>query len=173
MWKFTEVHRDPQGLIKNVLLRLFYVSTESFGTTRPTCLATLAPPLPAGASSSSSGTSTRLSIFVFIVYDYTILFFGGLIYREWSQTLKLRSWINAFSLNYLNLTDLIVQAPVLLALVAGEAAAIMENVSDDVIVGRCIAVLKGNETKKKTTELFQKFANIQFILLVYMNIGGI
>jgi hypothetical protein len=30
-----------------------------------------------------------------------------------------------------------------LALVAGEAAAIMENVSDDVIVGRCIAVLKG------------------------------
>ncbi|KAK6640889.1 Lysine-specific histone demethylase 1A [Polyplax serrata] len=34
-------------------------------------------------------------------------------------------------------------APVLLALVAGEAAAIMENVTDDVIVGRCIAVLKG------------------------------
>ena len=31
----------------------------------------------------------------------------------------------------------------MLALVAGEAAAIMENVSDDVIVGRCIAVLKG------------------------------
>ena len=37
----------------------------------------------------------------------------------------------------------IFRAPVLLALVAGEAAAIMENVSDDVIVGRCIAVLKG------------------------------
>ena len=35
------------------------------------------------------------------------------------------------------------KAPVLLALVAGEAAAIMENVSDDVIVGRCVAVLKG------------------------------
>ena len=33
--------------------------------------------------------------------------------------------------------------PVLLALVAGEAAAIMENVSDDVIIGRSIAVLKG------------------------------
>lgn len=32
---------------------------------------------------------------------------------------------------------------VLLALVAGQSAAIMENVSDDVIVGRCIAVLKG------------------------------
>ncbi|XP_073995222.1 lysine-specific histone demethylase 1A-like [Rhodnius prolixus] len=37
----------------------------------------------------------------------------------------------------------IYKAPVLLALVAGEAAAIMENVSDDVIVGRCLAVLKG------------------------------
>lgn len=37
------------------------------------------------------------------------------------------------------------KAPVLLALVAGEAAAIMENVSDDVIVGRCIAVLKGKK----------------------------
>ncbi|KAG8197720.1 hypothetical protein JTE90_001642 [Oedothorax gibbosus] len=35
------------------------------------------------------------------------------------------------------------RAPVLLALVAGEAAAIMENVSDEVVVGRCLAVLKG------------------------------
>lgn len=35
------------------------------------------------------------------------------------------------------------KAPVLLALVAGEAAAIMENVSDDVIVGRSLVVLKG------------------------------
>ncbi|XP_058118731.1 possible lysine-specific histone demethylase 1 [Anopheles ziemanni] len=35
------------------------------------------------------------------------------------------------------------QSPILLALVAGQSAAIMENVSDDVIVGRCIAVLKG------------------------------
>ncbi|XP_071800838.1 lysine-specific histone demethylase 1A-like [Asterias amurensis] len=35
------------------------------------------------------------------------------------------------------------KAPVLLALVAGEAAQIMENVSDDVIVGRCLSVLKG------------------------------
>ncbi|KAF0312571.1 Lysine-specific histone demethylase 1A [Amphibalanus amphitrite] len=35
------------------------------------------------------------------------------------------------------------KAPVLLALVAGEAAAIMETVTDAVIVGRCIAVLKG------------------------------
>lgn len=31
----------------------------------------------------------------------------------------------------------------LLTLVAGQSAHIMENVSDDVIVGRCIAVLKG------------------------------
>lgn len=37
----------------------------------------------------------------------------------------------------------IYKSPVLLALVAGEAAAIMEGVSDDVIVGRCLAVLKG------------------------------
>lgn len=35
------------------------------------------------------------------------------------------------------------RAPVLLALVAGEAAQIMENVSDDVIVGRCLTVLRG------------------------------
>ncbi|KAF2344070.1 Amine oxidase, partial [Trinorchestia longiramus] len=35
------------------------------------------------------------------------------------------------------------RAPVLLALVAGEAAQVMENVADDVIVGRCLAVLKG------------------------------
>lgn len=35
------------------------------------------------------------------------------------------------------------QSPVLLALVAGQSAAIMENVSDEVIVGRCLAVLKG------------------------------
>lgn len=34
-------------------------------------------------------------------------------------------------------------APILLALVAGEAAGIMENISDDVIVGRCLAILKG------------------------------
>lgn len=37
----------------------------------------------------------------------------------------------------------IYQLPVLLTLVAGQSAHIMENVSDDVIVGRCIAVLKG------------------------------
>ena len=35
------------------------------------------------------------------------------------------------------------KAPVLLALVAGEAAMIMENVNDDAIVSRTIAVLKG------------------------------
>lgn len=34
------------------------------------------------------------------------------------------------------------KVPVLLALVAGEAATVMENVSDDVIIARCIAVLK-------------------------------
>lgn len=34
------------------------------------------------------------------------------------------------------------RGPVLVALVAGDAACVMETVSDDVIVGRCIAVLK-------------------------------
>ncbi|XP_065577951.1 lysine-specific histone demethylase 1A-like [Artemia franciscana] len=34
------------------------------------------------------------------------------------------------------------KSPVLIALVAGEAAAVMENVSDDVIISRCLAVLK-------------------------------
>ncbi|XP_015791892.1 lysine-specific histone demethylase 1A [Tetranychus urticae] len=34
------------------------------------------------------------------------------------------------------------KSPVLMALVAGEAANIMENVTDDVIVGRCLTVLK-------------------------------
>jgi lysine-specific histone demethylase 1 len=34
------------------------------------------------------------------------------------------------------------KAPVLIALVAGEASEVMETVSDDVIVGRCLAVLR-------------------------------
>lgn len=46
-----------------------------------------------------------------------------------------------FSLSLINLFCL--TAPILLALVAGEAAGIMENISDDVIVGRCLAILKG------------------------------
>ena len=55
---------------------------------------------------------------------------------------------NLYKVNKYNIireegSHLLLKAPVLLALVAGEAAAIMENVSDDVIVGRCIAVLKG------------------------------
>lgn len=37
----------------------------------------------------------------------------------------------------------LISAPILLALMAGEAAGIMENISDDVIVGRCLAILKG------------------------------
>lgn len=35
------------------------------------------------------------------------------------------------------------KAPVLLSLVAGESASIMENISDDIIIGRCLAVLRG------------------------------
>lgn len=34
------------------------------------------------------------------------------------------------------------RGPVLIALVAGDAASVMETVGDDVIIGRCIAVLK-------------------------------
>lgn len=35
------------------------------------------------------------------------------------------------------------KAPVLLALVSGESASISENISDDVIIGRCLAILRG------------------------------
>ena len=35
------------------------------------------------------------------------------------------------------------KAPVLLSLVAGEAASIMENINDDIIIGRVLAVLRG------------------------------
>lgn len=35
------------------------------------------------------------------------------------------------------------RAPVLLALVAGEAASVMEEVSDDIIIARCMLVLRG------------------------------
>lgn len=42
-----------------------------------------------------------------------------------------------------NVTFFPSSAPILLALMAGEAAGIMENISDDVIVGRCLAILKG------------------------------
>jgi len=54
------------------------------------------------------------------------------------------------------------RAPVLLALVAGEAAAIMENVSDDVIVGRCIAVLKGIFGNTAVPQVSQKFLSMLF-----------
>ena len=54
------------------------------------------------------------------------------------------------------------RAPVLLALVAGEAAAIMENVSDDVIVGRCIAVLKG-EIQIFTINRLESFSLWRFL----------
>ena len=49
------------------------------------------------------------------------------------------------------------KAPVLLALVAGEAAAIMENVSDDVIVGRTIVVLKGIFGNNAVPQVIVKF----------------
>ncbi len=50
------------------------------------------------------------------------------------------------------------KAPVLLALVAGEAASIMENVNDDIVIGRVMAVLRGifgNSQVPQVTKLFQ------------------
>lgn len=60
------------------------------------------------------------------------------------------------------------QSPVLLALVAGQAAAIMENVSDDVIVGRCIAVLKdifGAVPQPKETVVTRWRADMWFVFI--------
>ena len=48
----------------------------------------------------------------------------------------------------------------MLALVAGEAAAIMENVGDDVIVGRCMAVLKGIFGSGAVPQVNNKFVKI-------------
>ncbi len=62
------------------------------------------------------------------------------------------------------------RAPVLLALVAGEAAAIMENVSDDVIVGRCVAVLKVHPFENLLTlcEMPAKsFGNLLTLLCIF------
>ncbi len=52
------------------------------------------------------------------------------------------------------------KAPVLLSLVAGEAACIMENINDDIIIGRCISVLRsifGNNAVPQVTVLVQFF----------------
>lgn len=56
----------------------------------------------------------------------------------------------------------------LLALVAGEAAAIMENVSDDVIVGRCIAVLKGIFGNSAVPQVTRYFICITLVFKVPM-----
>uniref|UniRef100_T1IY36 Amine oxidase domain-containing protein n=1 Tax=Strigamia maritima TaxID=126957 RepID=T1IY36_STRMM len=61
----------------------------------------------------------------------------------WDPNANLFGHVGSTSLGELFLFWNLYRAPVRFALVAGEAAAIMENVSDDVIVGRCIAVLKG------------------------------
>jgi len=68
------------------------------------------------------------------------------------------------------------KAPVLLALVAGEAAAIMENVGDDVIIGRSIAVLKGifgnaavPQVKNKC--LLLTYLSLHKLLLLYLLIS--
>ena len=59
------------------------------------------------------------------------------------------------------------RAPVLLALVAGEAAAIMENVSDDVIVGRCVAVLKVHPFENLLTLCEMPFGNLLTLLCIF------
>lgn len=56
---------------------------------------------------------------------------------SFKKTLSSKVWENPEIVLFVSL------APILLALVAGEAAGIMENISDDVIVGRCLAILKG------------------------------
>ncbi|XP_078001401.1 lysine-specific histone demethylase 1A-like [Glandiceps talaboti] len=63
----------------------------------------------------------------------------------WDQTVNLFGHVGSTtaSRGELFLFWNLYRAPVLIALVAGEAAQIMENVSDDVIVGRTLAVLKG------------------------------
>jgi lysine-specific histone demethylase 1 len=78
-------------------------------------------------------------------------FFGGKMLSE------RRIIMNSF-LGELFLFWNLYKTPVLLALVAGEAAAIMENVGDDVIVGRCMAVLKG---------IFGNGAVPQVIMLIF------
>lgn len=55
------------------------------------------------------------------------------------------------------------KAPVLLSLVAGEAASIMENISDDIIIGRCLAVLRaifGNSQVPQVS--LDPFYNLKF-----------
>lgn len=62
------------------------------------------------------------------------------------------------------------KAPVLLALVAGEAAAIMENVSDDVIVGRSLVVLKGifgNNAVPQVGSVLRKIITPSFKKFIY------
>ena len=58
------------------------------------------------------------------------------------------------------------KAPVLLALVAGEAAAIMENVGDDVIVGRCMAVLKGIFGNNAVPQVWIHIASFDLVFIV-------
>lgn len=63
------------------------------------------------------------------------------------------------------------KAPVLLALVAGEAACVMENVSDDVIVGRCIAVLKVSRVirmHEHFRHLSQKHTSLQCTVVSFL-----
>ncbi len=46
------------------------------------------------------------------------------------------------------------KAPVLLSLVAGEAASVMENISDDIIIGRCLAVLRSIFSNSQVPQVY-------------------
>ncbi|KAG8035390.1 hypothetical protein G9C98_006836 [Cotesia typhae] len=85
--------------------------------------------LPLGVLKASTPPSAVVLCFERIFWDPTANLFGHV-----GSTTASRGELFLFWNLY--------KAPVLLALVAGEAACVMENVSDDVIVGRCIAVLK-------------------------------
>ena len=59
------------------------------------------------------------------------------------------------------------KAPVLLSLVAGEAASIMENISDDLIIARCITVLRGIFGNSQVPQVFNTLF-INSLLLFYL-----
>ncbi len=57
----------------------------------------------------------------------------------------------------------------LLSLVAGEAASIMENISDDLIIARCITVLRGifgnSQVPQVAKTLFIRETNLILIIV--------
>lgn len=62
------------------------------------------------------------------------------------------------------------KAPVLLSLVAGEAASIMENISDDLIIARCITVLRGIFGNSQVPQVVKTPFIDQFTLILIISI---